>query len=154
MTIIPNTSHECNIKTYKTSFLAKTVTCHLIFSTFGSTAGNYYSVLFIRQNDMKVEIRQLLSHGKHLPATELKKAAPIIGQLRIGESKSKRLGRNVVTAMLYDPMQVGSVEVATPLIDASVTFIEGTSMRIVGTEVIGEGHYYQCWDVKVLGAQA
>lgn len=103
---------------------------------------------------MKVQVKQLLIQGKHLPSAELKKTAPIIGQLRIGESKSKRLGRNVLTAMLYDPMQVGSVEVATPLIDASVTFVEGVSMRLVGTEVIGEGHYYQCWDVKVLGAQS
>lgn len=101
---------------------------------------------------MKVEIKPLLHQGQPLKSEVLKKSAPIVGRLQMAETKSKRLGRTVITANLFDTLQVARVEVTTPLIDARVVHIDDQGMRIVGTEVIGDRHFYQCWDVRLPGA--
>lgn len=91
---------------------------------------------------MKVEVKQMLWQGQLLKSEALRKTASIVGRLHMVEAKSKRLGRTVTTASLFDAMQVGSIEVATPLIDARVVHIDDQGMRIIGTEVVGESHFY------------
>lgn len=99
---------------------------------------------------MKVKVKKVLEGGKHLSTEDVKKSAPFIGLLRMGESKSRRLGRTVAVAALFDEKQVGSVEIIEPLQDAVVTAIDGKMMRIRGIEERAGVSSYQVWHVEVL----
>lgn len=99
---------------------------------------------------MQVKVKKVLRDGVHIPTKELKAAAPIIGDLRMGEFKSRRLGRAVISAIVYDTADIASKEAMEPLYDAQVTYIDGQIMRITGIEESGDRNTYQCWDVEIV----
>lgn len=99
---------------------------------------------------MKVKVKQVLDNGRHRTKDELKKLAPIIGELRIGESKIRRMNRTTTIAAVYDEKQIGSLEIIEPLFDAKTIFLEGKFMRICGMEEHSGVSYYQIWDIEIL----
>lgn len=99
---------------------------------------------------MKVKVKQVLDNGRHRTKDELKKLAPIIGELRIGESKIRRMNRTTTIAAVYDQKQIGSLEIIEPLFDAKTIFLETKFMRICGIEEHSGMSYYQIWDIEML----
>lgn len=99
---------------------------------------------------MKADVRPVNDHGRPLHKSVRIKQAASRGELRLAENRLHSLGRAVISATLTDDAGGTGTALLPELLDAQVIWIDGTTMRLRGVEVVEGVHYAQTWDVTVL----
>ncbi|HYD58990.1 MAG TPA: hypothetical protein VEC35_01450 [Noviherbaspirillum sp.] len=100
---------------------------------------------------MKVSVVRLWNEGKQVPRWQLSTLKPVVGELRIQESRDDHLNRFMRSAHLFDFSQRGHPDALPPLVDAAVLYIKGSTMSISGFERGDMGPTYaQTWLIEVL----
>lgn len=99
---------------------------------------------------MKVDVRPVNVCGRPLPKSVRQRQAASRGELRLAENRQHSLGRIVISATLTDDAGGTGTALLPELLDAQVIWIDGTTMRLRGVELVDGAFYAQTWDVTVL----
>jgi len=98
---------------------------------------------------MKVKVRAMRKLGAAILQKEHNSTPPHAGVLSINEHRDPELGRAIVRAQLFDQVKGGDIEILPELSDARLIWLDGTKLRLSGTERIGQAAYAQTWSVEV-----
>jgi len=100
---------------------------------------------------LRVEIQLINELGRALFTSErASKSAKHTGDLQLCEERHAEYGRHVLVARLQDTRGGIREPIVPILLDAKVLWVQGTELRIRGTERIEGVEYAQAWVAKVL----
>ena len=100
---------------------------------------------------MRVEVQLVNELGRPLFTSERTSKAPRhTGDLQLVEERSNEYGRSTLVARLQDTRGGIREPIVPVLVDARVLWVQGSEIRIRGTERIDGVEYAQAWVAKVL----
>jgi len=85
--------------------------------------------------------------GIAIPADQLRKMQPLVGEIHISECHSESLGRSTTSAWIFGPGP--GPDIFPRLLDAKINSMAQSGMKLPGIEEVDGAFYAQSWWCRV-----